>query len=159
MFLSQSPCFLKPSITQYANNVIKYPIPPTKPSLIPHFINSSSPAFVDTLIMGGTYGFAFRRNSFPGFKNGADLVGFAPVERFDTGPEKTRPDYYLPRAKSVVPLAIAYPRSIGQAWGTYAEKGALPGPYMWFGFDLRFPYPGPIPLATNKNRPISAQII
>ncbi len=67
-------------------------------------------------------------------KNGADLVGFAPVERFGTGPEKTRPDYYLPRAKSVVSLAIAYPRSIGQAWGTYAEKGALPGPYMWFGF-------------------------
>ncbi len=26
---------------------------------------------------------------------GADLVGFAPVERFATGPEETRPEYFL----------------------------------------------------------------
>ena len=65
---------------------------------------------------------------------GADLVGFAPVERFATGPEDTRPDYYMPRARSVVVIGIGYPRAIGHVWGTFAEQGRLPGPYMWFGF-------------------------
>ena len=65
---------------------------------------------------------------------GADLVGFAPVERFATGPEETRPDYYMPEARSVVVIAIAYPQAIGKVWGTYVEERALPGPYMWFGF-------------------------
>jgi len=65
---------------------------------------------------------------------GADLVGFAPVARFATGPEKTQPNYYLPDARSVVSIAIAYPQAISRVWGTYTEEGALPGPYMWFGF-------------------------
>ena len=65
---------------------------------------------------------------------GADLVGFAPVERFETGPEETRPNHYLPNARSVVSIGISYPRAIGQVWGTYKEAGAHPGPYMWFGF-------------------------
>ncbi|MGD9111958.1 MAG: hypothetical protein PVI77_06385 [Desulfobacterales bacterium] len=65
---------------------------------------------------------------------GADLMGVAPIERFATGPEETRPDYYLPRARSVVVMAIGYPRAISQVWGTYNDDGSLPGPYMWFGF-------------------------
>ena len=65
---------------------------------------------------------------------GADLVGFAPVERFAQGPEKTHPNYYMPKARSVVSIAIGFPRSIGEVWGTYQEEGTLPGPYMWFGF-------------------------
>jgi len=65
---------------------------------------------------------------------GADMVGFAPVERFATGPEGTRPTYYMPRARSVVVAGIGFPRAIGEAWGTYAEEGSLPTPYMWFGF-------------------------
>jgi epoxyqueuosine reductase QueG len=65
---------------------------------------------------------------------GADVVGFAPAERFRSGPNETRPDYYLPKARSVVSIAVAYPQAIGQVWGTYAEERALPGPYMWFGF-------------------------
>ena len=44
---------------------------------------------------------------------GADLVGFAPVARFATGPEKTQPNYYLPDARSVVSIAIAYPHGFG----------------------------------------------
>jgi epoxyqueuosine reductase len=65
---------------------------------------------------------------------GADMVGFAPVERFAAGPERTRPAYYLPKAQSVISIGIGYPRSIGEVWGTYREEGSLPGPYMWFGF-------------------------
>jgi len=65
---------------------------------------------------------------------GADLVGFAPVKRFDTGPEQTHPNYYLPQARSVVVGAIGYPRTIGEVWGTFREEGCLPTSYMWFGF-------------------------
>jgi ferredoxin len=65
---------------------------------------------------------------------GADMVGFAPVERFAAAPEQTRPNYYMPRARSVVVAGIGFPRAIGEVWGTYAEEGGLPGPYMWFGF-------------------------
>ncbi len=66
--------------------------------------------------------------------DGADLIGFAPVERFDNGPEKTHPKYYMPTARSVVVIAIGYPQSIGEVWGTYEEEGRTPAPYMWFGF-------------------------
>jgi len=65
---------------------------------------------------------------------GADMVGFAPVDRFEAGPERTHPNYYLPKARSVVVAGIGYPRSIGEVWGTFAEEGRLPSPYMWFGF-------------------------
>lgn len=65
---------------------------------------------------------------------GADIVGFAPVERFDGGPEKTHPRYYMPKAKSVVVAAIGYPQAIGEVWGTYEDEGCTPTPYMWFGF-------------------------
>ena len=65
---------------------------------------------------------------------GADMVGFAPVSRFDTGPEKTHPNTYMPQARSVVVIGIGYPRAIGDVWGTYKEPGRLPTPYMLFGF-------------------------
>lgn len=65
---------------------------------------------------------------------GADDVGFAPVDRFDTGPEKTHPRTYVPAARSVVVASVGFPRAIGEAWGTYAEEGKLPTPYMLFGF-------------------------
>ena len=66
--------------------------------------------------------------------NGADMIGFAPVERFDTGPKQTHPNYYMKRARSVVVTGIGYPRAIGEVWGTFAEEGGLIAPYMWFGF-------------------------
>jgi len=62
------------------------------------------------------------------------MAGFAPVDRFETGPEQTRPNYYLPQARSVVVAGIGFPRSIGEVWGTFADEGRLPSPYMWFGF-------------------------
>ena len=69
-----------------------------------------------------------------GTEAGADMIGFAPVERFDTGPEKTHPNYNMKRARSVVVAGIGYPRAIGEVWGTFAEEGGLVEPYMWFGF-------------------------
>jgi len=64
------------------------------------------------------------------------MVGFAPVERFDTGPEQTHPNYYMPSACSVVVIGIGFPRAIGKVWGTFTEEGCLPTPYMLFGFAL-----------------------
>ena len=55
-----------------------------------------------------------------GVAAGADMVGFAPVERFDTGPRQTHPNYYIKQARSVVVVGIGYPRSIGEVWGTFA---------------------------------------
>ncbi len=40
---------------------------------------------------------------------GADMVGFAPVSRFDTGPEKTHPNTYMPQARSVVVIGKGKP--------------------------------------------------
>lgn len=65
---------------------------------------------------------------------GADLVGFAPASRFDSGPDKTHPNTYMPRARAVVVIGLSYPRAIGEVWGTYQEPGRLPTPYMLFGF-------------------------
>jgi hypothetical protein len=64
------------------------------------------------------------------------MVGFAPVERFDAGPEQTHPNYYMSSALSVVVVGIGFPRAIGEVWGTFAEEGCLPTPYMLFGFAL-----------------------
>jgi epoxyqueuosine reductase QueG len=69
-----------------------------------------------------------------GLETGADMIGFAPVSRFDNCPEKTHPRYYMDEAGSVIVIAIGYPRSIGEVWGTYKDEGLLPTPYMWFGF-------------------------
>lgn len=66
--------------------------------------------------------------------SGADLVGFAPVDLFDSGPEKTHPNTYLSQARAVIVIGISYPRAIGKVWGTYKEPGRLPTPYMLFGF-------------------------
>ncbi len=65
---------------------------------------------------------------------GADIVGFAPVHLFDSGPEKTHPNTYMSQARTVVVIGIGYPRAIGDVWGTYKEPGRLPTPYMLFGF-------------------------
>ena len=54
---------------------------------------------------------------------GADMVGFAPIERFATGPKETQPNYYMPKARSIVVAAIGYPRSISEVWGTFREDG------------------------------------
>ncbi len=66
--------------------------------------------------------------------SGADMIGFAPVERFDAGPEKTHPRYYMPKARSAIVVGIGYTKAICDVWGTYEEEGRLPTPYMMFGF-------------------------
>ena len=69
-------------------------------------------------------------------KEGADMIGFAPIHRFDSCPEKTHPKYYMKDARVVIVMGIGYPKSIGKVWGTFEEEHKLPTPYMEFGFAI-----------------------
>ena len=64
---------------------------------------------------------------------GADLIGIAPVERFEHAPEEHKPEYFLSDAKSVVVIAAAFPKGVCDVWGTYEEPHKTAGPYMWYG--------------------------
>ena len=48
---------------------------------------------------------------------GADLVGAAPVDRFQEAPRMTHPRGILPDAKAVVVIAIKYPDAAIDGWG------------------------------------------
>jgi epoxyqueuosine reductase len=48
---------------------------------------------------------------------GADLVGVAPVDRFQEAPRMTHPQAIIPDAKSVVVIAIKYPDAAIDGWG------------------------------------------
>ena len=65
---------------------------------------------------------------------GVDLVGVAPVHRFENGPEGRRPADYLPDATSVVVFAAKIPDAAVEVAGHYEEPGKTLGPYMWYGY-------------------------
>ena len=65
---------------------------------------------------------------------GADLVGIAPVDRFEHAPEDGKPQYYMPDAKCVVVIATRILKSLCDVYGTYEEEGKTIGPYMWHGY-------------------------
>lgn len=67
---------------------------------------------------------------------GVDLVGIAPVERFDYAPEKFKPQYYMRDAKCVVVLATRILQGICDVHGAYNEEGKTIGPYSWFGYPM-----------------------
>ncbi len=52
-------------------------------------------------------------------ESGADLVGFAPISRFDDAPEDCHPRTILPQTRSVVAVAVRQPRGTLKA----AEEG------------------------------------
>ena len=43
---------------------------------------------------------------------GADLVGFASIDRFDKAPENHHPAYHLPEAKTVITFAKQFPNTV-----------------------------------------------
>ena len=48
---------------------------------------------------------------------GADLVGVAPVDRFQEAPPMTHPKAILPDARAVVVIAVKYPDATIDGWG------------------------------------------
>ncbi len=65
---------------------------------------------------------------------GVDLLGVAPVTRFEGGPEGARPTDFLSDAKSVVVCGNKIPDAAIQVAGHYEEPGKTLGPYMWYGY-------------------------
>jgi epoxyqueuosine reductase len=68
------------------------------------------------------------------FGMGADLVGIAPVDRFEHAPEDGKPQYYMPDAKCVVVIATRILKGLCDVHGSYEEKGKTIAPYFWHGY-------------------------
>lgn len=61
-------------------------------------------------------------------EEGADLVGIAPVSRYDGAPHMLRPQAHLPEAKSVVVMAVHHPDASVE-WGGEPNSN-YPGPFQ-----------------------------
>ncbi len=69
-------------------------------------------------------------------KSGADLVGVAPVERFDYAPKEYHPQYFMKDAKSVIVLAMRLLEGICDVHGAYYEEGKTIAPYSWYSYPI-----------------------
>ena len=67
---------------------------------------------------------------------GADMVGVAPVERFENAPEGRGPLDYMPDAKSVISIGMHLVDGVCDAWGEYFEPGKSISPYLFYGYGL-----------------------
>ncbi|MGD0917150.1 MAG: hypothetical protein ABSB22_11895 [Thermodesulfobacteriota bacterium] len=67
---------------------------------------------------------------------GVDLVGVAPIDRFEYAPEKFKPQYYMRDARNVVVLATRILEGICDVHGSYDQQGKTIGPYAWFGYPV-----------------------
>ena len=67
---------------------------------------------------------------------GVDMIGVAPIERFEDAPAKggINPAVYVKKAASVVVLASRIPAAVRDAAGPYTEEGKTYGPYLWYGY-------------------------
>jgi len=65
---------------------------------------------------------------------GADLVGIAPVARFEHAPKEGKPQYYMPDANCVVVIATRILKGLCDVYGSYENEGKTIGPYMWYGY-------------------------
>ena len=68
---------------------------------------------------------------------GADLVGVAPVKRFEKAPKETQPTHYMPNATSVISIALHIPNGVCDVWGEYTEPGKTAGPYLFYGYGFQ----------------------
>lgn len=69
-------------------------------------------------------------------EQGADLVGVAPVERFQGAPKGYGPLDYMPEATSVISIAMHLTDGVCDVWGEYSEPGKSIGPYLFYGYGL-----------------------
>jgi len=67
---------------------------------------------------------------------GAELVGVAPVSRFENAPEETKPTHYMPDAANVISIGIQIANGVCDVWGNYDEPGKSAGPYLFYGYGL-----------------------
>ncbi len=67
---------------------------------------------------------------------GADLVGIAPITRFEGCPEKTHPNHYMQDAKCVISFGMKILDEICDVWGEYNQDHKSASPYLYYGFGL-----------------------
>jgi epoxyqueuosine reductase len=67
---------------------------------------------------------------------GADLVGIAPVERFDDAPEGHRPTDFLPECRSVISIALHLFQGMADVWGEWDQPTKTNTPYLFYGYGL-----------------------
>ena len=67
---------------------------------------------------------------------GADIVGIAPVERFDSAPRGHHPRDFLPSCKSVISIALHLFNGLGEVWGDHDEMNKTNTPYLFYGYGL-----------------------
>ena len=67
---------------------------------------------------------------------GADMVGVAPVERFENAPKGYGPLDYMPDAKNVISVGLHLVDGICDVWGEYTELGKTITPYLFYGYGL-----------------------
>lgn len=54
-------------------------------------------------------------------ERGVDMVGIAPVSRFDNGPEETHPRHYMSDATYVISLGMKINDGNCDVWGEWTE--------------------------------------
>ena len=64
---------------------------------------------------------------------GADLVGVAPVGRFEDVEPGCGPLEYMPLAKGIISIAVHIPHGVCDIWGEPGEVGRSAGPYLLYG--------------------------
>ena len=67
---------------------------------------------------------------------GADLVGVAPVERFDDAPQGHKPTDFLPGCKSVISIGLHILQGTADVWGEPDRGGKTISPYLFYGYGL-----------------------
>ena len=67
---------------------------------------------------------------------GADLVGIAPVERFDDAPQGHRPTDFLPECRSVISIALHLFQGMADVWGNWDQPTKTNTPYLFYGYGL-----------------------
>ncbi|MFW6113421.1 MAG: hypothetical protein ACOC78_00665 [Actinomycetota bacterium] len=67
---------------------------------------------------------------------GADLVGIAPVERFDDAPAGHKPTDFLPECKSVISIALHLFQGTADVWGEWDQPNKTNTPYLFYGYGL-----------------------
>lgn len=69
-------------------------------------------------------------------REGADLIGFAPVERFVDVEPGCGPREYMPESTTVLSVAVHIPHGVCDIWGQPDEANRSAGPYLLYGYGI-----------------------
>jgi epoxyqueuosine reductase len=67
---------------------------------------------------------------------GADLVGIAPIDRFENAPKGHKPTDFMPECKSLISIALHIFDGMADVWGEYDKPNKSLTPYLFYGYGL-----------------------